>query len=234
MQASVSDHADLLAEFEQRSPWITRFTIGGREYGGSYDAMRDPRLTRFFECFPRASSILELGSLEGGHTFGLAARQHVKRVVGIEGRPENLDKARFVQHVLGIDNVEFVLTDLETTTLASLGRFDAVFCVGVLYHLRQPWRLLREISRVSDRLFLWTHYAREDSATENVSGYRGAWYNEAGRMDPLSGLSPTSFWPTLNALRDMLRQAGFIKLQILGDDREHPNGPCVTLAASMG
>ncbi|HNG31197.1 MAG TPA: hypothetical protein PK012_15860 [Blastocatellia bacterium] len=59
-------------EFAALQPWITKFVIEGRAYGGQFDALQDGRLTQFRQCFPSAQEILELGSLEGGHTIGLA------------------------------------------------------------------------------------------------------------------------------------------------------------------
>lgn len=220
------------AEFEALGPWITRFKIDGTEYGGSYDALHDPRLDVFFRCFPNAHSILELGSLEGGHTLGLAARPGVERVLGVEGRSENVRKAAFVRQLFGITNVEFVLADLETAQLSKLGRFDAVFCVGLLYHLPAPWTLLREVAPVSDHLFLWTVIADEAQESEVTAGFRGTTYREGGLADPLSGLSQTSFWPTRASLIDMLGQSGFTRVQVIETDVTNPHGLCITIAAS--
>jgi hypothetical protein len=118
-------------EFERRGPWVTRFTIDGQPRGGQYDAWNDPRLRWFQERFPDVATVLELGSLEGGHTARLAAQPGVRRVVGVEGRPANIERARFVHGLLGSTNVEFVQADLEHADLSSLGTFDAVACLGV-------------------------------------------------------------------------------------------------------
>lgn len=223
---------DVAKLFEGLRPWVTKFTIDGAAYGGDFDAMNDGRIEQFFQHFPEAKSILELGSLEGGHAFALSRRQGVQRVVGIEGRKTNVDKARCVQELLGIHNVEFVIGNLESYNLISAGTFDAVFCVGLLYHLPRPWDLIEGISQVSRNLFIWTHYAAEDKADKVVSGYRGITYGEFGLADPLSGMSPQSFWPTLAGLQTMLSRYGFTRTQIIEDNQVHPHGPSVTLAAT--
>jgi 2-polyprenyl-3-methyl-5-hydroxy-6-metoxy-1,4-benzoquinol methylase len=87
----------------------------------------------------------------------LARHAGVQRVVGIEGRQPSIDRAQFVKWVLGISNVNFVRTNLERLNLSHLGRFDVVFCVGVLYHMPEPWKLVEQIARVSNGIFLWTH-----------------------------------------------------------------------------
>jgi len=221
------------AAFAALDPWITRFLIEGVPYGGWFDAVNDPRLTRFFECFPHVATILELGSLEGGHTIGLASRPGVRRVLGIEGRAANLERARLSKKLLHAEKAEFLQANLETTKLSSFGKFDAVFCSGLLYHLPQPWELLNQLTAVSPHLFLWTHYAREQDADISCSRYRGRKQREGGLDEPLSGLSPDSFWPTLGSLVNMLTDAGFGLVKILSNHLEHENGPAVTIAASI-
>lgn len=217
--------------FHRRGPWVSRFRIAGRDYGGTYDPVADPRLAHFAAHFAGARRILELGSLEGAHTFHLAAMPGVERVVGVEGRAKNLGKARFVQRLLGVRTVEFVRANLESFDLSSLGRFDAVFCCGLLYHLPRPWELLDAIAGVTGNLLLATHVTPEEKANERRRGYAGAGYREFGMKDPLSGMSAESYWPTLAALKAMLADAGFGETTVCDLDRAHPHGPLVTLAA---
>jgi SAM-dependent methyltransferase len=216
----------LAREFRARGPWVTRFHIGGRSYGGKADLVDDGRIEQFAAAFPDCRTVLELGSLEGAHSFSLARR--VDRVVAVEGRSESIARARFVQGLLGVDNVTFVEADLETTPLESFGRFDAVFCVGLLYHLPRPWLLLDQLADVAPRVFLQTHYAEDAETT--VDGFPGRTYREHGRKDPLSGLSPASFWLTIPALVQRLEAGGYA-VDVLERDSSHRNGPIVTLAA---
>ena len=221
---------DLKSEFEKRGPWITHFEINGVSSGGSFRALEDERIDQFFESFPDARCILELGSLEGGHSFALARHPGVRRVVGIEARASNIGRARFAQSLFQIDSVEFVAADLEKTDLTSFGDFDAIFCSGVLYHLPEPWKLICEMARVAPRVFIWTHYA--DESSQDLRGnLRGREYVEGGIDEPLSGMSPRSFWLTLGSLESVLISAGFESLHILQNDPRHVHGPAVTLAA---
>lgn len=223
--------AQIAAGFNQRAPWVTRFTIGGQGYGGQFDAEHDPRIPQFYESFPNVRTLLELGCLEGGQTFQLARRPGVS-LTAVEARRFNLEKARWVGGLLGIQNVRFVQADLEKRPLSAFGRFDAVFCSGVLYHLPRPWELLDGFRGVAPRVFIWTQYADEAKVTETREGFPGHWYQEHGPGDPLSGMSPKSFWITLPALLNRLRQNGFTAIKIWEDNRAHPNGPAVTLAAA--
>lgn len=225
---------NLISEFEKRKPWVTKFDIHGNSYGGSFDALNDARIKQFFEAFPRVETILELGSLEGGHSFALARGPHVKKVTAVELRPANIEKAKFVQELLGEKKIEFIEADLEKIKLSDFGEFDAIFCSGLLYHLPKPWELLNQFAGISPNLFVWTQYADEQKAKKIVQGYRGKWYKEFGWLDPLSGRSKYSYWLSLGSLIQILTESGFKQTKIIENDLTHPHGWAITFAASKG
>jgi len=174
--------ADLRTEFAKRGPWVTHYVIDGVESGGSFRALEDERIAQFFKSFSDVRTILELGSLEGGHTIALARRPGVERVLGIEARASNIARARFAQELLRIDNLDFVEADLEKADLVSFGKFDAVLCSGLLYHLPEPWKLVSQFASVAPRVFIWTHYAEENSSNLTLNGLKGREYLEGGRV----------------------------------------------------
>ena len=108
----------LKAEFAKRAPWIFQFRIGEADYGGHVSAIGDVRIDEFHAFAPEAETILELGALEGAHTFMLAQHPRVKRVMALEGRAANIRKAEFLQELFGATNVEFAQANLETDPLA--------------------------------------------------------------------------------------------------------------------
>jgi SAM-dependent methyltransferase len=216
--------------FEELGPWFTQFEVEGQQLGGANSYESDYRVDLFFQWMGEPKSILELSSFEGGHTVRLARPSHVTRVLGLEGRVENIARARLAMEVLGVDKVEFREVDLDTETLKQFGRFDAVFCAGLLYHLTEPWRLLAEIASVTDRLFLDTHYSATEEA--QAGNWLGRWYDgEGGYGDVLSGLSPASFWMSLPSLVACLGEHGFnVRNRQIVDDWAGA-GPRVHLAA---
>ena len=234
-QGDPIDHAALRAEFDALGPWITRFEIDGESYGGWYDAAsgNDERVQQFLAAFPKARSVLELGCLEGGHTVAIARLLGAQRVVGIEGRPSNAERARLVMRTLGLTNVEIRQADLETLDLTTLGRFDAVFNCGLLYHLPRPWELLGRIADVTKGMYLSTHYSRADQVNSEVNGYPGFSYGEYGLDEPLSGLSEQSFWPTREGLLAMLHDAGFGKCNVTYEQVDHQHGPLIGLSTRV-
>lgn len=216
--------------FDKLKPWITQFTINGKKYGGSVSFDEDIRISFFFECFPDVHSIMELGSLEGGHTFLLGKNPEIM-VLGIEGREYNITKSNYVKELLNFRNVRFVCADLEFAHLSDFGKYDAVFCSGLLYHLPRPWDVIQEISKVTSKVFIWTHYASDTRAEETVDGYNGYWYEELGFHDPLCGLSTKSFLVSKSSLFIMLRNAGFCNFRVFDDSQNHPHGPAIILGA---
>lgn len=231
------DAAQLTREFESRKPWVNKFVIEGHEYGGTiWDPRRDPRMPHFFQNFPHVETVLDLGCLEGAESFRIAAElPNVKRVLGLDINPHNLEKANFVKGLVAADKVTFALANLEVAPLTSHGRFDVVFCCGVLYHLPEPWKLIEQISLVTDQLFMWTHYAPQADGTVIRNGYRGLLYEEpsakGNEPGPESGHSPQSFWPTRAGVQDMLRQYGFNTVRFLHETPEPAPRPNVTLMA---
>jgi Methyltransferase domain len=227
-------NTELTAEFAKLEPWVFQFRIDGQDYGGGISAVGDARVEQFFRFAPNAATILELGALEGAHTFILANRQGVKRVLALEGRELNLRKARFVQELLHVSNAEFAQANLEDADLAAFGRFDAVFCSGLMYHLPEPWKLISQLPALAPNLFIWTHY-EADANAEIVSGdLRGKIHGEGGAADPLSGMSATATWLTLESLTTALTRSGYSSVHVIDNNPSHPNGPAVTIGATTG
>jgi hypothetical protein len=230
----MNDPSNLAAEFAKLEPWVFQFEIAGQIYGGGISAVGDVRIERFFQFAPSVRTILELGSLEGAQTFIMAERPGIRRVLALEGRERNLRKARFVQELLQIRNVEFGQVNLEQADLAAFGKFDAVFCSGLLYHLPEPWKLIEQLPAVAPILFIWTHYALEEEAKDIGQGLRGKIHVEGGPNEPLSGMSATAIWLTLPSLRELLTANGYKRVEIIDDDPSHASAPAVTIGATTG
>ena len=146
------DTSAIAAEVERLGPWITGFTAGGRDFGGQYFAEYDTRVSAFLEWLgPRRSGIrrlLECGCLEGGHTVALAAALPDAQVFATEIREENLARAALLARVRNLANVRFLTDDLEEPAASLEQAYDAVVCIGLLYHLRDPAKFLADVRAV--------------------------------------------------------------------------------------
>jgi SAM-dependent methyltransferase len=169
----------------------------------------------------REAKVLDLACLEGG--FSVEFALHGASVVAVEGRRQNLAKLEFARDALALTNVETVLDDVRNVTAARFGTFDAVLCLGLLYHLdaaslegflRNLWSLT---SRV---LVLDTHVSLFGGELVHIGGreYAGATQPEHGAADDAATMARrnwasldnrNSFYLTEPALLNLLSDLGF-------------------------
>jgi hypothetical protein len=195
-------------------PWHRIYTSrSGVRFGDGHVPIDYEKTTFVKQCIEKLGgsikSAVDLGSYEGYHSIQLAEIPGVERVVGLEGRQRNVDKANLVNEAMGYDRVQFHVYDLEQLGRAPLpvkGPFDLVYCGGLLYHMSQPWEVVAWIAaNCSKYLFLDTHYA--DLSLQRCGPYLGEVYPEM--ETETCGLRPYAFWPTLGDLMLMLMEHGF-------------------------
>lgn len=222
------------------APWITKIRINNNEYGGDYDANNDRRVDYFIEKFRNDSlnsdnfSVLECGCLEGGHTVKIASEFPNAQIHAVDARHDNLAKAKLHTEIFNLHNVKFDQVDLETEEKIFGNKYSTIFCVGLLYHLRHPEVFLRKCAMSSDNLWLSTVISSEKEANhlEKNNSYRGKIYNEPVGH-PLSGVRPTSFFPNLGTLCNMIWDAGFQKIEVYEQTlTPNGNGPAVLISTS--
>src|SRR5690348_7784060 len=115
---------DLARKVDALGPWITQFSLLGVNYGGTYDALNDDRVSRVVQFFPQCRRILEVACLEGAHTVILSRAYPYTDIVALDGRPKNIEKAKLLTSLYGCKRVTFGIEDLEEADLAKYGRFD--------------------------------------------------------------------------------------------------------------
>ena len=105
-------------------------------------------------------TVLELGPLEGGHSYQLE-KAGAKSVLAIEANTRAYMKCLIAKELLGMQRVRFLCGDFMEYLKQSPPQFDAALCLGVLYHQKQPAELIHRLSQITDRLLVWTHYYDE-------------------------------------------------------------------------
>jgi SAM-dependent methyltransferase len=221
-------------------------------YGGGHAGLFDDGRIKWFaeQCGGfEGKRVLELGPLEGGHT-SMIARAGAADVIAIESNTRAFLKCLIVQNALKF-NAKFLLGDFRGYLERCTEKFDVLIASGVLYHMRDPVQLLRNAAKAADNIGLWTHYydasvvnARDDlrkkfnpvPRVEKI-GQRQIELYQQSYLDALQwkgfcgGSAPASYWLARESLLGVLDELGF-NCVIGADDRDHPNGPAMTLFAS--
>jgi SAM-dependent methyltransferase len=188
--------------------------------------------------------VLELGPLEGGHTTMM--ERAGAEIVSIEANQRSFLKCLVVKNALHL-KTEFLYGDFCRYLAAAPPRsFDFVLASGVLYHMKEPLKLLHEVARVGDALGVWTHYydASIIGATprfdphpqlqvvdgKTVEVYRQNYLFSVAARGFCGGSAPTSYWLTRTGLLDYVRSLGF-EVCVGAEDLRHPGGPCILFFA---
>jgi tRNA (mo5U34)-methyltransferase len=184
----------------------------------------------------KGKSVLDIGAWDGYYSFE-AERRGASRVVALDhyvwsidwneaGRsgstaplhdrpgawsPDTLPGKRGfdIAHRELRSSVEAVVGDFMTMDLETLGRFDVVLFLGVLYHLHNPFEALQRLAQVTGRLAVIESEAAAFPAYEDLA------LAEFFESDELAS-DPTNWWaPNINALTGMCRAAGFEDVRIV-------------------
>jgi hypothetical protein len=189
-------------------------------------------------------SVLELGPLEGAHTYQLE-RLGAKSIVAIEANVEAFLKCLVMKEILELRVAKFMLGDFMEYLTNTREEYDVVMCSGVLYHMEDPIRLIRGIANTTQKCFVWTHYfdpehypgpARElryDSRYPRIKMYTLT-YEDMEYERFWGGNRPIAVWLDRGDIINAFTDAGFTSIEILEDSPNHPNGACFTFAATRG
>ena len=130
-------------------------------------------------------------------------------VTALDGRQQNLDEAQRRN-----PDVHFLRLNAEDPAMRSLGKFDLVFCFGLLYHLENPMLAIRHLQEMSAKLLLVEAVVQPgDEATM-------ALIEESPHQD--QGMNHIAFYPTELCLLKMFYRAGFSHAYTFSTQPNHP------------
>jgi SAM-dependent methyltransferase len=154
------------------------------------------------------TTILDIGCNCGLFSLDLAGRG-ASRVDGVDLRPKNIAQARFLAEHYGIENATFEVRDADD--IPTDARWDVVLNLGVLYHVLNPFELIRRTFE------LCRSFAVVDTVchTEPVSGYFVM--GDKDVTAAAEGRESYELHPTYRAVIDTIRHAGFSEIfEIVG------------------
>ena len=229
--------------------WASQVPIPGT-VSGSAPLFADARIDWMVE---QAGSIqgldlLELGPLEAGHTK-MMLDYNAASVLAIEANTLAYLRCLIVKELLGLKNAHFLLGDFVSYLAACERRIDLIVACGVLYHLTDPLATLADLSRLTDRIFIWSHFfdaekmAPDDPRRVGLTGdsyvrtldgfdmrYHSRSYGENLQTSFSGGIMSGSVWVERDEVIAYLEKCGFT-VTIGFDEAHHQNGPAACLYA---
>ncbi len=196
--------------------WFHTIDLGGGIVTHGEDDT--PRKLRWLDLPPSLSgkSVLDVGAWDGFFSFE-AERRGAERVVALDPAcwrdpawgPDGWGTQRgfnLARRALGsaVEDIDIDLLDIAPETL---GMFDLVLFLGVLYHLPDPWPYLaRAASVASERIIIETHADFIDLRRPAIAYYPG---------DEIDG-DPSNWWgPNPAMLTSKLRELGFARIDVV-------------------
>jgi SAM-dependent methyltransferase len=193
--------------------------------------------------------ILELGPLEGGHTY-MMSRAGASHITAVESNTRAFLKCLIIKNQFEI-NAKFLLGDFQAYLRECRQNFDLVLASGVLYHISDPAALLSNIARVTSKVGIWTHYydaavmksrpelaikfeaapVRKTFGKVELTLYRQEYLDTLKWRGFCGGNAAISYWLTRDSLLTVLSELGF-RIELGHETTDHPNGPAILLFAS--
>ncbi|HVW84119.1 MAG TPA: methyltransferase domain-containing protein [Bryobacteraceae bacterium] len=242
---------------EQLGPWFYEFDFGNglkttpmippqvTGIHGTRLRMLEDAVTAHFGTRTNGMDCLDIGCHEGFYSLAMARRG--MHVTGLDAREENLRRARFVADAMGAANIQFRQGRVETLAADEGRTYDLTLFLGVLYHVEDPMRCLRQVAAVTREMCVIETQVVDEvegftewGAREWTRPYKGiiALVDEspefnAGNRE--TGVTPMATCPSPQALLFMCKQAGFARAEILppppGAYEQHARGKRVVCAA---
>lgn len=145
--------------------------------------------------------VLDLASNHG--FFSLACRKAgARHVTGVDLRPSNVAKAEYLKAHFGADCVDFEVRNVYDVD----GNFDVVLNLGLLYHVTDPYRLIRRTAELAGRI------AVVDTITHKSPVSAFVLRPGKNLQKPGNGEFDVELHPTYRALVDLMMASGFSRV----------------------
>ena len=163
-------------------------------------------------------TVLDIGCNSGFFSFEMKKR-NAHRVVGTDIMPHCLAQARFLSHWL---DHPIELRQVDAYNVDTLGEFDFVIFIGVLYHLKHPLYALEKVSAIcKDTMYLHSllHGEGDYETLENYKfderkSFDDSKFPRMYFIEKSFNNDQSNWWlPNRSCLKAMARVAGFSKIE---------------------
>ena len=163
----------------------------------SYTRVRQTFISEFLDAIRGQVSLQS--ALDVGCGIGYFSKFLLDRgldVIAIDGRDENTKEGR-----RRYPEISFLTRNAEDPALPGLGVFDLVLCVGLLYHLENPFQAIRNLHALTGKILILESMCAPgtEPSLELLDEY----------LVENQGLNYVAFYPTESCLVKMLYRASF-------------------------
>ncbi len=133
-------------------------------------------LRALFNKFPidsliKEKNILDIGAADGDLAFYLESLDYKVDIVDFGPTNfNNLEGAKLIKNKIK-SNVEIYETDLDSQFSLPGKKYDLIFFLGILYHLKNPFYALEALSKKTEFLILSTRIAKYTNDGSDMSKY---------------------------------------------------------------
>ena len=164
--------------------------------------------------------VADIGGADGDLAFFLQSLGY--RVDLIDNAPTNYNSLQGARHLidsLGVsESVQLIERDIDQQFELPKSRYDLVFLLGILYHLKNPFYILEKLSNHAKHVFLSTRVMRFGPANEPLTSLPVAYLLDPDELNN----DATNYWIFSDmALHRLVRRAGWevIYATTVGDTR---------------
>lgn len=227
------------------SGWQSRLPIPGIT-SGPHDLYNDGRITWLIEQIGsiEGMNILELGPLDGGHTYRLD-KHGAGTVLAIEANKQSFLRCVIAKNILGMPAAKFMLGDFRQWLSTAPGQYDLIVASGVLYHMQNPIELLELMAAKTNRIYLWTHHFCDDEMPpgdirrgafigepitsewrgQNIRLWKRQYHMPFMTTEFCGGMENDHIWMDRDDIVLVLRTLGFTTVHIGHPNPDGQNGP---------
>lgn len=157
--------------------------------------------------------VLDIGCNEGFFAFE-CERRGAKRVVAVDKGVDAREKFELIRQIKN-SHVEFLPLDLYDIGPAAFGKFDVVFFLAVLHHVKYPMLALDRVAALT----------RGYAIIEAVEAVSKDYEDQSVLVRRMSKKGHLHWLPTRTLLLEVLEKSGFKKVEVLGTHRQQKAGP---------
>lgn len=226
--------------------WYSKFPKTFEVEGGVNELFEDSRLNwALTHLLPKSDwDVLELGPLEGGHSYYLEKHTNIRSVTAIEANRLCWLRCLVTKEVVDLKRTRFLLGDFLEYLRQSSRQYHLGLALGVLYHMANPLELLRLLAKACDDIILWTQFVTDEQKSKwqevelrdgqfTTTGYLHDYEGGTERDNFIGGVGSHAVWLTKDGILESLEGVGFSTVTE-GRVGENEFGGEITLVATKG